>query len=217
MKEFTLLLETTDRLLGPGGCPWDREQTMKSTRSCIIEEASELVDAIDSEDNDHIREELGDLLFVVLFLCRLAEKEKCCDLTSVLQDVNEKLIRRHPHVFGEVKIGDSDAVLKQWDKIKQKEKGKEHRKSALDSLAKGLPALARAQKVSKKMGSVNFPHHISTEASFTDEESLGKLLFDIVTKAQSQGLDAEHALRKTLVGLEGAFRAHENQLKPHDN
>lgn len=209
MKEFLELLKTTDHLLGPQGCPWDQEQTMKSVRSCIIEEAAELVDAIDMEDNDHIREELGDLLFVALFLCRLAEKEKRCDLSEVLKELNDKLIRRHPHVFGKSHIANSEEVLKQWESIKQKEKGNAHRKSALDSIPKGLPALARAQKVSKKITKAKFPHSTTFHNNFKDEDELGKMLFDIVTQAEKQGLDAEHALRKTLVGLEGAFRSHE--------
>lgn len=209
MKEFDLLMETTDFLLGPQGCSWDREQTMASTRPCITEEASELVDAIDSENNLHIKEELGDLFFVVVFLCRLAEKENRCTLGEVLEAVRSKLIRRHPHVFGDAKIETTDALLKQWAEIKKQEKANHPRhKSALDSIPKGLPALARAQKVHKKLHDEKFPdipkHQI--REGIDNEENLGKLLYEIVAQAQENGLDAEHALRKTLVQLESAFR-----------
>lgn len=211
MQEFEQLVNTLERLLGPNGCPWDQKQTMKSTRPCIIEEASELVDAIDSENNTHMEEELGDLFFVVLFLCKLAEKEKRCDLAGVLKGVNEKLIRRHPHVFGEIKVDSVDGVVKQWDEIKKQEKGNAHRKSALDSIPKGLPALARAQKVHKKLHAAKYPDIVVEEISepFHDEHTLGQLLFNIVAEAQEKGLDAEHALRKVLVEKETGFRAFE--------
>jgi len=210
MKEYEELNTIVDRLLGPGGCPWDREQTMKSIRSNIIEESAELVEAIDTEDNAHIREELGDIFFLAIFFCKLAEKEGRCTTKEVLQEINEKLIRRHPHVFGEAKIADSDAALKQWGEIKQTEKSKAHRKSALDSIPKGLPALARAQKVHKKLHDANYPDIPKIkEEQIKDEESLGKALFRLVAQAQEKGLDAEHALRKILVSLESQFRKHE--------
>jgi len=205
MKAFDQVLETTERLLGPGGCPWDQEQTMKSTRPCIIEEACELVEALDSEDNSHIQEELGDLFFVVLFLCKLAEKEHRCTLNDVLNHLNEKLVRRHPHVFGDVKIEDSEGVLRIWGEIKNKEKGKTQRKSILDGIPKGLPALSRAQKVLKKIGKTD----LTENHTFNDEDSLGHALLALVGEAQSKNLDAEHALRKVLGNLESRFREDE--------
>lgn len=213
MQPFKELLATTEKLLGPQGCPWDREQTMKSVRSHIIEESSEVVDAIDLDDNAHIREELGDLFFIVVFLCKLAEKEKRCDIETVLEGINEKLIRRHPHVFGEVKIDSSDDVVKQWAKIKQTEKGHAHFKSALDSIPKALPALARAQKVYKKMQNAKFPNlpEPASSTPFCDEDSLGQVLLQLVAQAQKQGLDAEHALRKVLLTLETTFRTFEKE------
>lgn len=213
MKEFEELVATTEYLFGPNGCPWDREQTMISTRPCVIEEAAELVDAIDSNDNSHIEEELGDMFFVVLFLCKLAEKEKKSTLKDVLRVVNEKLIRRHPHVFGEVQLKNSDEVMKQWGEIKKTEKGKTQRKSALDSIPKGLPALARAQKVCNKVSKTEFATTPKgdLDADFENEDELGELLFEVVAKAQAKGLDAEHALRKVLVGTEHAFREFEMQ------
>lgn len=212
MDEFQEVLKVTDRLLGPEGCPWDQLQTMKSTRPCIIEEASELVDAIDLEDNHHIEEELGDMLFVVIFLCRLAEKEKRCSLNEVLKKLKDKLIRRHPHVFGDVKINSFDEFYTQWDSIKQQEKGKEHRKSALDSIPKGLPALAKAQKMHKKIHKTSFEDTPKIEnEEFQNEDSLGTTLWNIIAIAQEKGLDAEHALRNKLSAIEKSFREFETK------
>jgi tetrapyrrole methylase family protein / MazG family protein len=213
MKEFDDLWATNESLHGPNGCPWDQAQTMNSSRSFIVEESSELVDAIDLGNSDHIREELGDFLFVGLFLCKLAERENRCTLKEVLNEVNEKLIRRHPHVFGEKKINSSDEVVKQWAEIKSLEKGKTHRKSILDSIPKSLPALARGQKVYKKLQKAGFKgiQDASHSETFTDEDSLGKALLVMIGKAQEKGLDAEHALRKTLTSIEGSFREFENQ------
>jgi tetrapyrrole methylase family protein / MazG family protein len=210
MKEFDDVIETTERLLGPNGCPWDRVQTMKSTRPCVIEEGAELVDAIDLDDNDHILEELGDMFFVVLFLSKLAEKEQRCTLKEVLESIQQKLIRRHPHVFGEAKINTEDELLKQWEEIKKHERGKKHRKSLLDSIPKGLPALARAQKVTKKMKEAQYPNLTKNRFDFDTEEQLGKLLLEIAAAAAGKGLDAEHALRKVLVNSENEFRTFEN-------
>jgi tetrapyrrole methylase family protein/MazG family protein len=215
MKEFQQLLRTTEHLMGPEGCPWDRVQTMKSTRPCITEEAHELVDAIDSDDNVHIKEELGDLLFVVLFLCKLAEKENRCTLSEVLLGMNDKLIRRHPHVFGDApKLNTVDELLVQWKQIKKEETVKSKRKSSLDSIPKGLPALARAQKVYKKMHDYRFPKTPEPKkGQFDSEEALGKQLWETVMQAEKCNLDAEHALRMVLSSLEGDFREFEQGEK----
>lgn len=212
MNEFQQLIKTTDHLLGPEGCPWDRVQTMKSTRPCITEEAHELVDAIDSEDNAHIKEELGDLFFVVLFLCRLAEKEKRCTLGEVLKGMNDKLIRRHPHVFGDApKLNTVEELLVQWKRIKKEETAGSKKKSSLDSIPKGLPALARAQKLYKKMHDYHFPKRPAAKGKFESEEALGKQLWDVVTKAENSDLDAEHALRMVLSSMEKEFRNFEEK------
>lgn len=215
MDAFDKLLQTITHLLSPQGCPWDQIQTMSSIRSNVIEEASELVEAIDLNDDLHIQEELGDLFFVILFLCKLAEKEGRSTLNDVLHDANEKLIRRHPHVFGDAKIDDIDALEKQWKEIKQQEKGKSHRTSSLDGIPKDLPSLARAHKVHKKMAAASFPDapKESPSLSFENEEELGKTLYNIVAQAQEKGLNAEHALRKTLAHLEQAFRTFEISSK----
>ncbi len=207
MESFDALLHTTEYLLGPKGCPWDREQTMKSTRPCVIEEASELVDAIDLEDTDHIREELGDLFFVALFLCKLAEKEGRCSIEEVLQEVNSKLIRRHPHVFGETKLEEQSgtAVLKQWHSIKEKEQEAIPHKQRESTLPAALPALARAQKILKKVKQLPGEMFDASAWQFENEEELGDLLLHLVAIAQKKGLNAEHALRKKSLELELAY------------
>lgn len=219
-QELKRLLEIIERLLGPGGCPWDREQTLHSLRSNIVEESCELVEAIDLNDSQHIKEELGDLCFVALFLCKIAEKEQHCTAAEAIYDISEKLVRRHPHVFGDVQINDSKAVVKQWNEIKSKEKGKSHRKSALDGIPKQLPALARAQKIAKKVRKANFEivkEKISL-SNIKDEASLGQLLLQIAALADEAGLDAEHALRKALTHTEKQFRAFEGErLGKHMN
>lgn len=200
------LLEVIDTLLGPNGCPWDKEQTLLSMRADLLEEVYEVIDAIDIGDATHINEELGDLMFNVVFLCRLAEKEGVTSLEKVFEDISEKLIRRHPHVFGESQVANSQQVLDQWDKIKRGEKGKEHRKSALDGIPKGLPALSRAQKVLKKMQKAHFHPKIESDNTTDAEIALGNELITLVTKAQKSGVDAELALRNALAHHEKEFR-----------
>lgn len=208
MKKFDALLETTETLLGPHGCPWDREQTMLSVRDCILEEACELIEAIDFQDKEHIQEELGDLLFVALFLCKLAEKENKCTLQDVLEGINEKLIRRHPHVFGTAeKLHSGHQVMDQWHKIKSNEKGKTQRTELFDGIPKSLPALARGHKMIKKLkkAGLSAPEG-SLERQFDDEDSLGELLFKIVKEAQDKGLDSELALKKYLSTIENSYK-----------
>lgn len=210
MKEFDELVSVVDHLLGENGCPWDKKQTMKTIRSDVLEEVCELIEAIDLEDDHHIEEELGDLFFNVVFLSRLAEKENRTKMEKALNGIKEKLVRRHPHVFGTESIEGVDELITRWDQIKLTEKGKEHRTSVLDGIPKGLPALARTQKVTKKMKSAKFEdlpkaHNLI----FKDEEELGAYLASIVILAEIQGFDAEHALKNYLIGLETKFRLFE--------
>ncbi len=207
MREFDELIEITDRLLGPGGCPWDREQTLQSLRSSVLEEVCEVIEAIDLNDNVHIQEELGDLFFNVVFLSKIAEKEKRFPMREVLKELNEKLIRRHPHVFGEGKKLDTvDELYEQWERIKKEEKGKETRKSVLDGISMHLPVLARAQKVLKRMKKAGYLSSPQTDHSgIKDEKDLGEHLLSLVAFASDHGLDAEHALRKSLAHLEKDF------------
>lgn len=206
LDEFQSLVAIIEHLLGPEGCPWDREQTLKTIRSSLIEEAHEVVEAIDLEDNKLIEEELGDLFCNVIFLCKLAEKEDRCQMTDVLKGIADKLIRRHPHVYGDAKAGTVDQLLEQWDEIKKSEVDKQHRKSVLDGIPKGLPALFRTQKVLKKMKKAGFKPTFNENLSFDDEESLGSYLGYIVSCAAEKGLDSEHALRKYMSHQEQHFR-----------
>lgn len=199
MEQLITLIE---ELLGPNGCPWDKEQTMMSVRSSILEETCEFIEAIDLGDSRHMVEELGDVLFNVIFFAKLGEKEKRFTLQEVVAEISEKLVRRHPHVFGNVSISQSEDVLIQWDKIKQQEKGKEERKNVFEGIPKQLPSLLRAQKIFKKVPNLAQFKELNTSLSFGDEESLGNLLAAIAIKASSQRLDAEQALRNFLAKLE---------------
>src|ERR1700761_4659671 len=146
------LLEVMARLRSPTGCPWDREQDHLSLRRHAIEEVYELIDAIEAKDDHEMAEELGDLLLQVVFHCQLARERKAFDFERVTRLLTEKLIRRHPHVFGTTKVKDVDEVWANWEKIKRAEKSGTHRErtSGLDGIPKHLPALLRAEKLLKK-------------------------------------------------------------------
>ncbi len=223
LDEFRKLLEIGETLMGPGGCAWDREQTLVSLRSSVLEEACEVIEAIDNEDDDNLAEELGDLLYQVIFLSMVAEKENRFSLKMVINLICEKLIHRHPHVFGDKELHTADEVLKQWEEIKRLEKS--DRISILDGIPKGLPALVRAYKIAKKIKDTSFaPEEAKIEEElphfFETEEELGELLWDLVKRAKRRGLHPEHALRKVLVAKEAAFRdwegSHKTTPTPHE-
>lgn len=203
LEEFKKLLEVNEKLMGPGGCPWDREQTLVSMRGSIVEEVYEVIDAIDENDIAHLVEELGDLFYNVLFFCTLGEKEKKFATDEVLQVIRLKLIERHPHVFGDKKVENSEAVLEQWEKIKH-----EKRESLMDGIPKALPALARGYKMAGKMKRNGYLK-VKESASFNNEEELGQLLWQIVIEAKEKGLNPEQALRDLLFREEKRFRQHE--------
>jgi tetrapyrrole methylase family protein/MazG family protein len=207
MKEFDELVGVVDHLLGENGCPWDRKQTMKTIRADFLEEVCELIEAIDLEDNSHIEEELGDVFFNVVFLSRLAEKESRTKMIHALAQIKDKLVRRHPHVFGNDVINTEDELLEAWEKIKLKEKGKENRKSILDGIPKGLPALARASKVLKKMQKAHFPDLPTLDPllNFENEEALGEFLVKVVMSSLKNDQDPENALKNYLYKLESIF------------
>ncbi|NGX43729.1 MAG: Nucleoside triphosphate pyrophosphohydrolase [Chlamydiae bacterium] len=219
MKELDELLKVVDRLLGPGGCPWDHEQTMKSARTYVLEEVSELIEAIDLEDNHHIQEELGDLFYNAIFLSRLAEKEGRCQLVDAVKGITEKLIRRHPHVFEGVEVKSTEEIVHRWEQIKKQEKGNLHRKSVLDGIPKNLPALARAKKMINRIKKTSYSElpHTDVAFDFSDEDTLGTLLWQITTTAHERGLDAEHALRKVIAEQEKAFREFEISIEGGNN
>ena len=218
LRQVGRLREIVARLRAPGGCPWDREQTHASLRAGAIEEVYEMVEAIDAGDDPHFKEELGDLLLQVIMHAQLADAGGRFDLEAIAEEVAEKLVRRHPHVFGETKLGDSEAVLKQWDEIKRAErqsKGAPANASALDGVSAALPALMRAGKVQKRAARVGFDweraesvvEKIREEVAEVEEElasgdrakledELGDLLFTVVNLARKANFEPELLLNK---------------------
>jgi len=168
---FNKLCEIVAKLRAPGGCPWDREQTHESLLPALIEEAYEVAGAVRANDSPNFREELGDLLLLIVMHAEIAQEEHRFNIDNVLGDVTEKLIRRHPHVFGKSDARDSGAVLKQWESIKQSEKTGKH---YLDGLPAALPALMRAQKAQSKVARVNFDWSELRDVIEKVEEELGE-------------------------------------------
>lgn len=196
MQTFQQLVHLCDQLLGPEGCPWDREQTLTSLQTYLLEEAHEVLEAIDLADPAKFREELGDLFYTLVFLAKLAEKEQLFTLDEVLAEVRQKLIRRHPHIFGEVKAASSSEVMERWEEVK---KG-EGKKSPIDGIPPTLPALSRAQKVIRKM------RLAPKEEVCLSEEEIGERLWREVAQAEVSGVDAEGALRRACLKREKEHR-----------
>lgn len=205
MSAIEDLRATIARLRAPGGCPWDQEQTHQSLARCLIDECSELLDTIDRMDMPHMREELGDVLIQVIFHAQLAEEKGLFDLEAVAREVNEKLVRRHPHVFGENKLGTSDEVLKQWEAIKLEEKKKQGKTES--GLFKGLPpqlpalmyAEASWKQIEKKnlaLSSGELAAAVREKEASLSDEGLGRQLFVLAAAARKNGLDPEGALRR---------------------
>ncbi|MCC8136307.1 MAG: nucleoside triphosphate pyrophosphohydrolase [Ruminococcus sp.] len=208
------LIEIVRLLRGEGGCPWDREQTHKSIKSEFIEEACEAIEAIDLEDSELLCEELGDVLLQVVFHSVIEEENDSFKFDDVCDGICKKLIVRHPHVFGDTIVNSTDDVLKNWDSIKMETKGQETYSDTLNSVAKSLPALMRAQKVGKRAmrAGMDFKSAEDAMACISDEkaeleeaaasgdkqkieEELGDLLFSCVNTARHLGVDAELALK----------------------
>jgi len=206
------LLRIMARLRAPDGCPWDREQDHMSLRWHAVEEVYELMDAIESGDDHELEEELGDLLMQVVFHAQLAKERGVFDFDQVARHLANKLVRRHPHVFGEVKVKDVDQVWSNWEKIKRAEKhGTRHaRPSALDGVPKHLPALLRAEKLVKKARRAKLPLDPVRRGKRTRTE-LARELFELVRYAQSRGWSAEDLLRQASRKRERAWRKVERQ------
>ena len=200
------LLEVMARLRAPDGCPWDREQDHKTLRWHAVEEVYELMDAIESEDDHEMEEELGDLLLQVVFHCQLAKERGAFDFERVARHITDKLIRRHPHVFGDVKVKDVDQVWANWEKIKRSEKhGTRHsRPSALDGIPKHLPALLRAEKLVKKARRAKLSGPASKRR--LTRRQLASKLFQLARYAQSQGWSAEDLLKRETAAQERTWR-----------
>jgi tetrapyrrole methylase family protein/MazG family protein len=153
---FGRLYSIVARLRAPDGCPWDREQTPASLRGSVIEEAYELVEAVDERDPRHVAEEAGDLYLLATMICYMSEQEGAFSVADSLAGIGAKLVRRHPHVFGEAVAATPDAVLKQWDEIKEKVEGRRGKDSLLDAVSRALPPLERAYKLQKKAAKAGF-------------------------------------------------------------
>jgi XTP/dITP diphosphohydrolase len=190
--ELDALIDVMATLRGPDGCAWDREQTHQSLLKFLIEESHEFIDAVESGDRDHMLEELGDVLYQVLFHADLAaaDPEHPFDIEDVARVARAKMVGRHPHVFGDVVADTADEVVANWEKWKAAEKPE--RESKFDGLPKGLPALALADKVIGKLSETPASEALPPD---TTSDELGDLLFGIVAAAREQGLDAEAALR----------------------
>ena len=235
-EETQSLVETIWRLRQPDGCPWDRKQTHESIGKNMIEEAYEALDCIEAGDEAHLREELGDVLMQVVLHAQIAADAGAFTMADVARDINDKLIRRHPHVFGGRSADSADEVLAIWDSVKLAEKGAKDADAAeagerpeglLEGVPRSLPALMEAQKVSRKAASAGFEWEtvadvwdkvaeeraeFEAEAPGTAERELefGDLLFALVNVARKEGIDAESALRASTAKFRERWAAMEN-------
>jgi len=216
------LIRVMARLRGPDGCPWDREQTHASLGWHLLEETHEVLDAIDAGDLDRLRDELGDVLLQVVFHAQMAADEGAWDVDDVAEGLVRKLIRRHPHVFGDAEVSGSDEVLVNWERIKAREKADAADPAAIDDdIPATLPALARAAKVQRRAAGWGFEWR-STESAMRAlreevdelerastpeevEEEIGDVLFATASVARRHGVDAESALRRTISGFAGRY------------
>jgi tetrapyrrole methylase family protein / MazG family protein len=226
VSEVDRLRTIVAQLRSPDGCPWDREQTHQSLKPHLIEECYELIDAIDSGNDTELKEELGDLLLQVVLHSQMASEENRFDLDSVATVIADKLVTRHPHVFGETRLPNSEAVLRQWEVIKRAEK--RERLSALDGVPKALPALARAQKVQSKAARVGFDWdkadgalakvreelgEVESSADDRLQEEVGDLLFAVVNFARKKELDVEQVLNQATAKFVARFQAMERMAE----
>lgn len=215
---FPRLVELMQRLLADDGCPWDREQTFESLRRYVVEEACEVVDAIDQGDRGDLCAELGDLMLQVVFQAELGRKEQAFGPDDVVAAICDKLVRRHPHVFEDVTVSGSSEVLSNWELIKAKERSKDGKKrGVLDGVPRSLPGLMRAQRVGERVARVGFDwadrhgsrakvteeleeldRAIETGDAAQIEEELGDLLFATMNLARHLQIDGEAAIRRTI-------------------
>jgi len=213
-EKFTGLLSIIERLRSPEGCPWDREQTLESLRTYLVEEVYEVIEAIDGGNTEALKEELGDLLFHILFLSQIAKEQRRFDIGAVIDRISQKMISRHPHVFGEKNVSSPREVERNWFDLKEREKT--HRKSILDGIPHNLPALLRAYRVTERASRVGFDWQKADDVlAKLDEEiqelnqalsqghqekieaEVGDILFVLVNLARLTDSNPEEALRRT--------------------
>jgi tetrapyrrole methylase family protein/MazG family protein len=224
-NNFEDLVALMAKLRSPEGCPWDRKQTPESLKPFLIEECYEVIDALDEGSPDKVREELGDLLFQIIFHARIAEEQGQFTIRDVIASNIEKMIRRHPHVYGDARLNTDREVLANWEEIKKKEKGYEDRKSILEGVPKHLPSLLRAHSLQERAARVGFdwsridealPKLDEEMAEFKEslgrkdaegiEEELGDIFFMLVNISRFLGVNPEDALRKTISKFIQRFR-----------
>lgn len=227
---FNDLLRIMEILRAPDGCMWDREQDHQSIRRNFIEETYEVCEAIDEQDPEHLKEELGDVLLQVVFHTEMEKEKGVFDIGDVADGICKKLIYRHPHIFGTVEVGSSEEILRNWDELKRKEKHQETDTSALESVAKSLPGLIRAEKLQKKAAKVGFDWENAQGAlekveeeldevkravagDGDPEEELGDLLFAAVNVARHLKVDPERAMEKTCNKFVRRFAEMERQAR----
>ena len=219
------LVELMATLRGPDGCPWDRKQTPESLKPFLVEECYEVVDAIEEGAPAKVRDELGDLLFQIIFHARIAEEAGQFTIDDVITAIHEKMTRRHPHVFGDDKLSTDKEVLSNWEEIKRREKGHEDRKSILEGVPKELPSLLRAHRLQERAARVGFDwahlneampkldeeiaefkESLKSEDAGKIEEELGDVFFMLVNISRFLGVNPEDALRKTISKFIHRFR-----------
>ena len=216
LNSLSKLIKITDTLMGEDGCPWDKVQTRESLKPYLVEETYEVLDALDANDPEKIKDELGDLLYQILFHSKISSLKGEFNFRDVIDNLSEKMVRRHPHVFKEGELNTPDQVVKQWEEIKRNEKNQANQKSILDNIPKNLPSLLRAQKLQKKAAKEGFDwDQISDVFDKLDEEigefkeavlkkksadiqnEIGDIIFVITNIAKCYKIDAEEALRST--------------------
>jgi XTP/dITP diphosphohydrolase len=212
-SELLRLREVMDKLRSPGGCPWDAEQDHASLLKYLLEESYEFIEAVENNDKADMKEELGDLLLQVYFHSRMAEEDidSPFDIEDVAKGVADKLIRRHPHVFGETKVGSSDEVLENWESQKAAEKG---RTSLIDGVPLAQPALSLATKIIYRINKLDAQLPISKSVSISPEiteDQFGELLLGLIAQAVEKGIDPEAALRSAAKSLIERIKIHESR------
>jgi tetrapyrrole methylase family protein/MazG family protein len=234
-EAFDRLVQLTAHLRSPEGCAWDRAQTVSTIRPHLVEEFHEALEALDAEDDDQLRDELGDLLFLIVFIARMTEEESRFDLTSVVEGIDSKLRRRHPHVFGSLEASTPEAVRSHWETTKLTESSHASRTSILDGLPRDFPALLTARRLQEKAAAVGFDwdniedvmakvdeelgelrEEIAEQRADKYEEELGDLLFAIVNIARSLSVDPEAALRKTNLKFRRRFALIEDRFRDRE-
>lgn len=228
MTAFYELVDVMKKLRAPDGCPWDREQTLETLKKTLVEECYEVVEVMEEEKHEELKGELGDLLLQVVFQAEIMEEKKYFDINDVCKEITEKLIRRHPHIFGDVKVSGSDEVLTNWEEIKKTEKLHKHRESVLDGIPHAMPPLEKAYKIQNKVKKFDFePKSVENsleriDSNFLDfkkiieednkdkiKEEYGKLLFSLVNLGKIMDIEPSEELRKENNRFQKRFKDYE--------